>query len=324
MTRSSEADWAERLIVAAVRHPLSMRMYAEAPYVPELYRAGLEARVVHPAKVGAYEIAPPLLLNRPHKRWFAPGNLDDLLLHTSCAIACCNALLRQLPADVDAYDRSPPVRGELKNCSLGNHPMRYYWMTVDRLITEHFTKTGFSHVVFADIGRCIESIDVVQISSLLREARADESAVEWLGRMHQSWQRAGCDGLPMAPGFRLLLKFYLREVDQRLHSAGFCFVRLQDDFRILCNGVSEGRRALDVLLDALAVRGLKLNDRKTHVITRAQYKRSWQRWHADCSRIFGEGIGIPALAEAVRSPILRPAAVVLLRRLYTRRCQFAF
>src|SRR5713226_5170809 len=84
----SGASWSPALVAAGVRHPMNTRMYAEAPYLAELYRDDLESRVVHPANLDKRDFAPPLLLHRGLKRWYLPGSADDLVLHTSCVVAC--------------------------------------------------------------------------------------------------------------------------------------------------------------------------------------------------------------------------------------------
>ena len=168
-------------------------------------------------------------------------------------------------------------------------------------------------MLFADIAGCIENISPGPLGDLLREAGADQDAISWLDRMHDFWRRSGCHGLPMTPGFRVLLKIYLKAVDDRLRNEGFCFFRLQDDFRILCRSEKDARHALSVLIEGLAVRRLALNAEKTHILTRSEFKRSWRRYQIELTRIFGEGVGQPALSDALFLPMLRAPALRLLR-----------
>src|ERR1700736_3049598 len=98
------APWSTRFVAAAIRHPINVRLYAEAPYLAELYRDDLEERIAHPSSVVRRDFATPFLLPRGLKRRYLPGSADDLILHTSCVVACCSALIRYLPPDSDAFD----------------------------------------------------------------------------------------------------------------------------------------------------------------------------------------------------------------------------
>jgi hypothetical protein len=321
MVEASGVAWSPRFVAAAIRHPVSVRMYSEAPYLAELYGNDLETRIFHPANAEPRDIARPFLLRRGLKHRYLPGSADDLILHTSCVIACCSAVVRYMPADSDAFDCGPPLLRELSAGSFGfHHTMQYYWTRLGQMIERH-PSGDFSHALFADVAQCIENIDLGQMWGLLREAGADECALRWLERLHDSWQQSGCRGLPMTPGFMVLLKLYLTSVDDRLRSHGFHFGRLQDDFRVLCHDESEARHALSVLSGALASRGLTLNEKKTHIFNREEIKRSWQRRRVDLARIFGQGIGQPALSDALSFPVLRPPALLLLRLFYGHRCQ---
>ncbi len=313
--------WSTRLVTEATLHPVSVRFYAVSPYLPELYQDDLPRRIVHPADVSPRGFAPPLLIRCRRNRWYLPGNADDLLLHTSCVVACCSALLRYLPADSDNFDFGPPRLCELSRGSFGTHPnMLPYWAEFGRA-TERKFDAGYSHVVFADIAHCIRSIDPERVSELLREAGADEDTIRVLAAMHRFWQRAGCSGLPLTAGFRILIKLYLRSVDDRLRSQGISFVRLQDDFRLFCHSETEASCALSILSNALAACGLALNESKTHLFSRNEWRWSWKKRRLDWTRTLGIGVGLPILSDALGFRPLRPWTLRLLRVLYGRLCQ---
>lgn len=315
-------DWSPELVVTAVRHPLSMRLYAEAPYIPELYQADLESRVVHPSRVRGDAFAPPCVLRRRSKVWFVPGSADDLLLHTSCVVACCSAIVRLLTPDADEVDSGPPLVRELSKGTWGLTTMAAYWSRLDRQV-ERWLATEFTHVVYADIERCIESLHAGRISRLLTAAGADPDAVRVMDDMQRVWQRHGHRGLPLTMGFKVLLKLYLKSVDDALHRQGLTFARLQDDFRIVCHGEAEATSALEGLRNALTACGLVLNESKTRTFSRAQARWSPSRWRLESARRLSQGIVQPALADALEVRPLRPAALRLLKLLYGRRCGVA-
>jgi hypothetical protein len=296
-------------------------MYAEAPYLAELYRDDLESRVVHPANLDKRDFAPPLLLHRGLKRWYLPGSADDLVLHTSCVVACHLPIVRYMPADSSVYDYGPPLLHELTEGSWGHYrTMLSYWARLERAMQGHLAN-GFSHVLFADVASCIESVNPERLSALLRESGADEDAVRVLDQMHRSWRSSGCRGLALTGGFRVLIKPYFKAVDDRLCSQGLTFLRLQDDFRVLCDGEDDARAALRVLSDALACGGFALNQSKTHIFSRDELRRfSRKMWQLNGARTLSGGIGLPALADALVFPALRVPALHLLRLLYGHRC----
>ncbi len=318
----SVVDWSPGRVAAAVRHPLSLRLYAEAPYVPELFHDDLESRITHPAEAGQGNMSPAIRVHRGSRVWYLLGSAANLLLHTSCVTACYPAILRYLPAHSDDYDFGPPLVSEMLHGSWGQHRMvQSYWARLERALDRHLAN-GYTHVARGDIARCGESLEPERLSSLLKEANADEDGVRVLDQMHRSWQQAGSRGLPhTGVGFRVLLKLYLREVDGRLRREGLTFVRLQDDFRFLCRAESEARAALDALSAALTDTGLSLNPDKTQIVSMKEVPGSW-RWRSlSLKRIFSEGIGQPALSDALQSPVLRPLALRLLGRLYGHRCR---
>jgi hypothetical protein len=311
--------WSPQLVQQAVLHPVSVRLYADSPYLADLYRPDLASRIVHPAEAPVGNFARPIHLAGAPRRWYLPGSAADLLLHTSCVIACQDAVVRHLDAFSDANDLGPPLLSELSAGSFGDRATMFaYWEQMDAR-TRHPLDSGFSHVVITDIRRCIESMDPRRTLNLLRQAGSCPDAVRVLSAMHESWERAGCRGLPLVAGFRLLIKLYLKEVDDRLRAEGISFIRLQDDFRLFCLSERDAAQALAVLTEALTASGLSLNREKTLVLPAGEFRRSWQKRMLDCKRTFSRGVLFPFLSDSLRVPMLRPAVIRLLRAGYSRR-----
>jgi len=244
-----------------------------------------------------------------------------VLLHTSCMMACMGDIIQYLGADWDGYDFGPPLVSEALEGSWGSRPlMWFYWARLEKVFMAHF-ENGYTHVVYGDVARCSETLDPVRVASLLKATNADEEAVNILGNMHRSWQRAGCPGIPLIPAVAILLKLYFKKVDDRLTDAGITFVRLQDDFRLLCHGPDEADAALRLLTGTLQEIGLSTNAKKTGIVAVNDVLRH-RRWKSlGLKRTFQNGIGRPLLNRALIFPWLRPAALRLLMLLYGRNCR---
>lgn len=313
------AAWSAGLVVEAAHHPINLRLYADAPYLRELYCPDVLQRVVHPARASADSFSHPLHLASSRRRWYLPGRADELLLHTSCVAACYPAIIGCLSPLTDASDVGPPhVRDLLAGSSGAHKAMLSYWAQLDSETRRRFN-TGFTHVAIADVYRCIESMDPGRMFSLLEDAGAPIDALRILKAMQFAWQHAGCRGLPLIAGFRVLLKLYMKDVDDRLRADGIAFLRLQDDFRLFAGGEHDARHALDVLSDALAACGLSLNLEKTMVLSRSQLRYSWRKHYLDWKRSFNRGIGFPLLSDSLRIVPLRAPAIHLLHRFYSHR-----
>src|SRR6267143_1184450 len=172
----NRAAWSARFVEEAALHPTVVRMYACAPYLPELYRRDLQGRITHPANAPRREFARPLVLPLHGHNYYIPGSADDLLLYTSCVAACCEALVLAWRPDADDFDMGPPLASELSDGSFGRHrTMQAYWARMRRRETR-FLSEGFSHVVYADIARCIENVDPQRLTDLLTDAGANPDA----------------------------------------------------------------------------------------------------------------------------------------------------
>ncbi|MEP7363127.1 MAG: RNA-directed DNA polymerase [Acidobacteriota bacterium] len=320
-TSSSEhgAAWSVGIVAEAALHPISVRLYADAPYIGDLFGPGLLHRVVHPANATIGKFSHPLHLGSANRRWYLPGSAADLLLHTSCVASCCLAVIRSLSPFTEASDIGPPLVTELSAGSFGFHStMMHYWSRLESETFRHL-KAGFTHILFADVSRCIESMDSGLMFAQLEDAQACADSIRVLKAMHQTWHAAGCRGLPLTAGFRVLIKLYMKDVDDRLRADGITFLRLQDDFRIFCRGEHEARHAQSILSEALATSGLTLNPNKTLLLSRKQLHFSWQKRSLDWKRCFRHGIGYPLLSDALAIAPLRKPAIHLLNLFYSNR-----
>lgn len=302
-------------------HPLSVRLYPDAPYTAELFNESTWRQLVHPQYVGMYEPSPPIALSKGQKRYYLPGSARDMVIHTSCVASLVPALAQYLHTDQRAADLGPPLHSDLCQGSLGSHrSMGHYWAKVDSRTQEMFS-AGFSHVLLTDIKRCIESIDTDRLTNTLRQAGGDEYGIQILEHLHRSWAGQGCKGLPLTGGFPILIKPYLRAADTRLHDEGITFIRLQDDYRIFCHSHEEAVATLSLLETAVEQAGFSLNHNKTLILERKEFASSWKKKWLGTKRIFNNGVLRPLLSDALQQPGLRRVSLPLLRLLYRQRWQ---
>lgn len=313
------ASWSPGFVAEAALHPMNVRLYANSPYLREIYDS-LPRGAVHPADVRLRELAHPLMIRRGRRDYFLPGSADDLLLYTSCVVACCPAIIRSLPADFDAFDYAPPLIRELSEGSFGQYPLSVcYWNRMKRASQQYFD-AGYSYVLFTDISRCSDSVDIKRMLSLLTQAHTDAGAVRILEQMHRSWLRAGCRGLPLTGGSRVLFKLYMRGVDERMRKEGIAFLRFNDDFRLFCRAKEGAREVFSCFEKVLASAGFAANKSKTHLFSCDELHRAWKARKLDWMRTLNAGVVMPALSEALRFRLLRPSAYRLLRLFYGSRC----
>lgn len=297
----------------------NVRMYADAPYAKDLFTEATWQRLVHPQQLALNELSPPLILSKGHKRYYLPGNPDDLILHTSCVMSLCPALIRYLDTDTDTSDFGPSLSSLLKQESFKpRSPWGRYWARVESR-TQELISAGYSHMLLADIERCAENVDVQRLSGILREAKCDEYAVLLLEQMHTFWQSYGCRGLPLTGGFAVLIKPYLKTIDTSLRDKGLTFIRIQDDFRIFCRSREEALAAQALLETAAKKLGFSLNQAKTSIHVANQPRSALKKWRSGLQRTLSKGVFRPLLSDALQSDVLRPGALWLLRLLYRHR-----
>jgi len=317
-SRHLEAEWAIGFVRRMLLNSASVRMYSAAPYLAELYRPDLSERIRHPADVGDRSCAPPLALLLGGKTYFMPGSAEDLILYVSSVVACAAAIARSLPADAEE-DHGPPARESLRRGEGGSQAeLRAAWKKLNTETHRRLVRDRL-WVVCSDIHDCIGTVNPDRLHGLLEEAGAEAAALAHLARMQGVWQQAGCRGLPLTGGFLLLIKLYLAEVDARLRREGIAFIRLQDDFRLFCRSRDEALCATEVLTQALAACGMRINEGKQRLLAPGPRAAGLLRGQT-LNRLFQHGVGQPLLCEMLQTPLLRPVGLGLLRRLYGHHC----
>ena len=117
-------------------------------------------------------------------------------------------------------------------------------------------------IAFADVRRCYASISAEAVGQALR--RDGIGTADALERFLCDLRRAGVTGLPVGPEpSAVLANAVLARADQALECAGISHLRWVDD--VVLAG-DDPAAALDVLREALATIGLRLNERKTRVV----------------------------------------------------------
>jgi Reverse transcriptase (RNA-dependent DNA polymerase) len=117
-------------------------------------------------------------------------------------------------------------------------------------------------IAFADVRRCYASISPATVGVALR--RDGIETADALERFLCDLERAGVAGLPVGPEpSAVLANAVLAAVDRALERAGIRHLRWVDD--VVLAG-QDPAAALQVLRDALATIGLRLNERKTRVV----------------------------------------------------------
>jgi hypothetical protein len=121
---------------------------------------------------------------------------------------------------------------------------------------------GAEAIAFADVRRCYASISAALVGETLR--RDGIETADALERLLRELQRAGVQGLPVGPEpSAVLANAVLARVDRALEGAGIRHLRWVDDVVLAAD---DPTGALQVLRDALATAGLRLNDRKTRIV----------------------------------------------------------
>lgn len=134
-------------------------------------------------------------------------------------------------------------------------------------------RSGFVHVVDADLKSYFDSIPHVPLMKRVRERVADGRVLGLI----ESFLKAGIfDGLKewtpesgapqgavLSP---LLSNLYLNPLDHEMAAGGWEMVRYADDFVILCRSAEEARRALDKVTEWAASAGLTLHPTKTRIV----------------------------------------------------------
>jgi hypothetical protein len=118
-------------------------------------------------------------------------------------------------------------------------------------------------LAFADVHRCYASISAATVGETLR--REGIAAADALERFLRDLEPAGVEGLPVGPEpSAVLANAVLTAADRALELAGLRHLRWVDD--VVLAG-EDHAAALEVLRGALSTVGLRLNERKTRVLS---------------------------------------------------------
>jgi RNA-directed DNA polymerase len=138
---------------------------------------------------------------------------------------------------------------------------------------ESLLKTGYTHVVDADLKAYFDSIPHDPLLADIGQYIADGRVLELIGAFLKQdvvedltlWtpEKGSPQGAVISP---LLANLYLHPVDVAMAQAGFEMIRYADDLVILCRSEAEARRALGLLEDLTTKRGLTLHPEKTRLV----------------------------------------------------------
>ena len=133
--------------------------------------------------------------------------------------------------------------------------------SVDRL------DRGATHAVLTDITSFYENVQLDILFSDLRSLGCDGFIVQLLQTCLHRWCVVSGRGLPqgLSPS-DVLAKVYMNAIDQAVIDVGIDYIRYVDDMRIFGMDVSECKKALMFLTQALRRRGLNLQSAKTAIL----------------------------------------------------------
>ena len=142
---------------------------------------------------------------------------------------------------------------------------------------DELLKSGYTHVVDADLKGYFDTIPHGQLLERVREKVADGRVLKLI----ESFLTAGVmDGLsqwkPTAGAPQgavispLLSNIYLNPLDHLMNRQDWEMVRYADDFVILCRSEGEAKLALEAVQQWTAQAGLTLHETKTHVVNAAE------------------------------------------------------
>jgi RNA-directed DNA polymerase len=139
---------------------------------------------------------------------------------------------------------------------------------VDRLL-----KSGYVHVVDADIKAYFDSIPHDLLMQEIRKYIADGRVLELLetflkvdildGMNRWTPEEGTPQGAVISP---LLANLYLHSVDIAMTDAGYRLIRYADDFVILCQGQAEAQASLAMVSRLIEQKGLSLHPDKTKIV----------------------------------------------------------
>lgn len=314
-----DSNWSPELVVRAVRRSLGLVALSYTPYFAELFDERLIQRVRHPSEMDhdPSGVTRPWPIEAVGKRYFVPGNAQDLVDYTSCIIACCPQIeeaWKRIGVDADV---GPPMQAELAMGRIGEKPWNQYWNEYHRR-SRDIADSGYSWVLNADIEACAARIDADALALTLSDWNADPDAIRIFKAIQQAWRRFGFTGLPVIGTFSLLNRVYLLDVEQCLHHKNIIFIRNLDDFRLFCRSETEQEATQTAIRDCLARRGLKLNERKSRFEPFGKPRSSSRRWWLIIKGKGRYGLLRPVLVRLTHYRVFRPFCLLVLRAMVRR------
>jgi len=138
---------------------------------------------------------------------------------------------------------------------------------------DELLKTGYVHVVDADLKSYFDTIPRDRLMDLIRRKVADGRVLALLeafleqgvldGMSRWTPEQGTPQGAVISP---LLANIYLDPLDHRMQEQGFAMIRYADDFVILCRSREEAERALQEVQSWVAQAGLTLHPTKTRLV----------------------------------------------------------
>jgi RNA-directed DNA polymerase len=184
---------------------------------------------------------------------------------------------------------------------------------VDRLL-----KTGYRHVVDADIQGYFDSIPKDALQARVRERVVDGRALRLVEQyLNQSVMEAmetwtpetgTPQGAVISP---LLANIYLNPLDHLMAQAGVEMVRYADDFVLLCPSREEAETALDVVRHWMETAGLTLHPDKTRIVSMEENGSCFEflgyrfKRHKDHDRRFPRPKSEQKLRDSIRAKTRR-------------------
>ena len=132
-------------------------------------------------------------------------------------------------------------------------------------------------VTIADIADFFPRLYLHRVKNALDSATSKNNHVRALEHMLSSWNEHYSYGIPVGcMASRLIAEVAIDDVDRSLLSRGTKYTRFSDDFRIFCQTKREAYAELAFLANVLFENhGLTLQQHKTRIITKEQYKTSY-------------------------------------------------
>ena len=138
---------------------------------------------------------------------------------------------------------------------------------------EHLLKTGYTHIVDADLKSYFDTIPHDRLMALVAEKVSDGRVLSLIeGYLKQGvmdglheWtpEQGSPQGAVVSP---LLSNIYLNPLDQKMTREGYEMVRYADDFVILCRSAAEAALALEAVRVWTVEAGLTLHPTKTRIV----------------------------------------------------------